>query len=237
MFTDYFIQQNGVLKESLQANLEAAGRTKKGKSLKSFNEFYRFLKDHIPSDFSLATGKVRSKKHLLNKNIDVLIHNRVIPKMLELAGGYVPVDHLYAFMTLDQTITEKTLEHKSSLTNAVKTLYRMEHDTGDYEIIPVFSIHMGYDSEVSLDDYRSILGDLGREGNIPINAEVDLVSVLDQGILLKNWEQGGRYTVLETKEDTLMWTFILLLEYLDRDGKVGFDPRQYIRNPKHYEEY
>jgi hypothetical protein len=64
-----------------------------------------------------------------------------------------------------------------------------------------------------------------------------MICVLDQGIVLKDWENGGAYRGIETANDTLMWFYILLLEYLDRDGSLGFDPRSYVREPKEYREF
>jgi len=55
-------------------------------------------------------------------------------------------------------------------------------------------------------------------------------------LIVKDWESGG-YRAVETGKDTLMWFYVLLMEYLDRDGKVGFDAREYIKSSREYKEY
>ena len=64
-----------------------------------------------------------------------------------------------------------------------------------------------------------------------------MLCVLDQGLLVKDWEAGGEYKAVETGSDTLMWFYILLLEYLDRENKLDLNLRDMIKTTKEYKEY
>ena len=65
---------------------------------------------------------------------------------------------------------------------------------------------------------------------------MDLICVLDRGILIKDWERAGRFKVVETETDTLMWFYIILLEYIDREGRFQWNLRDYIKNTREYGE-
>ncbi len=239
MFSDYFIEYSKSLKLSLEKNrseAEVSSKTR-GKGLKAYNDFFRFLKDHIPETYVLANGKVRNKQHILNKSCDLLIYNKYTPKILDMAGGYILADLVYGFMSLDYSLNQAAMESHSTLTGALKTLYRMDKPIADNEPVPLYSIHFIYNNELSLADYRDYIRKNSSARGMPINAELDLAVVLDQGIMIKNWEDRGRYLILETGPDTLQWFYILLMEFLDRDGANPIDFREMIRTPKRYQEY
>lgn len=241
MFTEYFVQKANFLQTSFKDAKEerggAAVLSKREKDVRIYKEFFDFLREHLPHHFSLATGKVRSLKHLLNRNCDVLIYNKWCPKVLEMTGGYVLSDFLYAFMTIENDLNTQAIVTHSALTRAVKSLYATSKETKPNEIIPLFSILFAYNSSIPLLSHKVAMKDAAKEKEIELNHEIDMVCVLDQGIIVKDWEQMGDYNVIETGADTLMWFFVLLMEYLDRDGKVGFDLRSLIKNPKEYKEY
>ncbi len=239
MFQEYFTSQAEHLASSLEEKLnkKTAGGAKKGKELKAFIDFYTFLKNHIPANFSISSGKVRNKKHLLNRSCDVLIYNKWVPKLLDMTGGYVLSETLYTVMSLERKLTDTSILNHAVLTNALKTLYTGDLDTPESQIIPMYSILFAYDSDATLRNLKQSLKESSLEKEIPLNRQVDMICVLNRGLIIKDWEEGGDYKVVETGKDTLMWFYILLLEYLDRDGKVGLDVREYINNGEEYKEY
>ena len=209
----------------------------KEKDLSIYRDFFSFLRDHMPAHYSLATGKVRNKKHLLNRNCDVLIYHKIIPAIVDMTGGYVLSDYLFAFMSLEFDLTRGGLITHANMTNALKSLYEGGSSGGENRIIPMFSILFAFKSTASLVDHRDDIARVSREKGITVNHELDLICVLGQGLIIKDWENEGGYKVIETGDDTLLWFYALLLEYLDRDGNVGLDPREYIKNSTVYKEY
>lgn len=237
MFSDYFSRQSEDLKRALatQLNNRGARGTGKDKDLAVFQEFFDFLKNHLPGDFSVASGKIRSKKHLLSRGCDALIYQRWFPRLVEAAGGYVPSDALHAFVTIESQLNSANLTTHVNLTRAVKTLYAGERE---FEaVIPVYSILFGYSSERTLLLLRQDLKDFADEKQIPANLEPDMIVCLDRGLLVKDWESGGAYRVVETLEDTLLWFFILLVEYLDRDGRLNLNLRETVKVAREYNQY
>lgn len=238
MFTEYFRKQAVGLEKALRKKLEKRGvhLPAKERDINVYQDFFTFLKEHLPADYSLATGKVRNKKHLLNRNCDLLVYRKWCERYLDLTGGYVLADSLHAFMTLEADLTAPALQTHCSLTRALKSLYAGEIDPDDGSIIPVYSVLFAYASERSLADIRDQLMQLSEEKEIPGNLEADLICVLDRGILIKDWERAGRFKVVETETDTLMWFYIILLEYIDREGRFQWNLRDYIKNTREYGE-
>ena len=250
MFTDYFLNRSKELSAALNSGLEKRGLKLPGKEkdLNLFKEFYTFLREHLPEHFSLATGKVRNKKHILNRNCDLLLYKKWCPKFMEMAGGYIIADTLYAFMSLEAELTTSSLVTHAALTNALKSLYAVSMDGDgeetrlpgqdeDYRIIPMFSILVAYKSSVPLLSHKLAIKDTSREKGIASNHELDMICILDQGLIIKDWESGGEYKAVETGADTLMWFFILLLEFLDRDNILDVNLRNFIKSTKDYKEY
>ncbi len=233
MFTDYFVKYSNKLKKGLLAQ---KAEVRKEKDLSVYKDFFTFMKDHLPDHFTVTTGKVRSRKHYLNRNVDMLIYHRKIPKIEELSGGYILSEFLYAVISTEQILSSRNLSTHIALTSALKTLYKTDKGAGDDEIVRMYSLLFAADSEESLEHVRNSLIRISAEKEVPVNCEVDLVCVLEKGIIIKNWE-SGEFRIIETGEDTLMWYYILLLEYLDRDGEVGFDVREYIKSTKEYKVY
>ncbi|MBI3395944.1 MAG: hypothetical protein HY042_08925 [Spirochaetia bacterium] len=238
MFSDYFLRQGRTLESALNANLEKKGAiSAKEKDLNLFREFYTFMREHLPAHFALATGKVRNKKHLLGRNCDLLVYNKWCPRFLEMTGGYVLSDYLYAFMSLEVDLTPSALLTHLNMTNAMKSLYSLEREVPEHVVIPMFSVQMAYRSSAPLLSLRTALADAAREKEIPVNHEPDMICILNQGLIIKDWENGGQYKVVETGADTLLWFYVLFLEYLDRDNRVGISARDYVKTTKEYKEY
>ncbi len=238
MFTEYFAKQSHTLSEGLKANLDKRGIQLPGKDkdINIYRDLFTFFKEHLPSEFSLATGKVRGKKHLLNKNCDLLIYKKWCQNFLAMAGGYVVSDFLYAFMSLETDLTTASVITHATMTNAVKSLYKGEREFAENQVIPVFSTIFAYRSSVPIMSHRVAIQGASRERGISVNHEMDMICILNQGLIIKDWESGGGYKIVETGDDTLLWFYILLLEYLDRDGAVGINARDYIKNAKVYKE-
>lgn len=237
MFTEYFIKYSGDLIHKLDENLKQRGVVlpNQKRDLNIYKGFFDFLREHLPPKFHLATGKVRSKKHILNRNCDVLIYDKLCPRFLSMTGGYVPVDSLFAFMSIETDLSTESLISHALLTRAMKTLYQSVKDIGDEEMVPIFSVLFSHKSRVPLRSHQIAIKDTSREKGINVNNELDMICILNEGLIIKDWENGGSYKAVETGPDTLLWFYVLLMEYLDREGKMNL--RDYIKTAKEYTEY
>ncbi len=234
MLHKYFLEKSNFLTESLKLRLEKKGITSPSeKDIRLFKEFYDFIKDHIPIGFSLAMGKIRNRTHVLNKNCDLIIYKKWCKNFLKLTQGFVLVDQIYSFISIENELSTENLIKHIDLTQSIKTMYAMDYSITDERILPIYSVLFAYKSRIPLLSHKLTLIHTSQEKEIPINYEVDMVCILDQGIIIKDWEQST-FKVIETNEDTLMWFYILLIEFLDRENELKIDLRSYIKEQKEY---
>lgn len=236
MFSRYFREQSKFLLESLRAKLEKKEITiPNEKDLKLFKEFYEFIKDHIPAGFSLAMGKIRNRTHILNKNIDLIIYKKWCKNYLKLTGNHVLLDQVYVILSIERELTTEALLRHIEITRSLKVMYAMDYNLSEDKIIPIYSILFAYKSRIPLLSHKLAIAHTSQEKEIPFTHELDMLCVLEDGMIIKDWEQSSN-KIIETKEDTLMWFYILLIEYLDRDNDLKLDLRSYVREIKEYAE-
>ncbi len=245
MFTKYFSQQTVSLRQTLSASLKKKVPARKTSSQKdvanhNYDAFYSFIREHISSEFAFSMGKVRNHRQILKRNCDALIYKKWCSRYLELSSGYVLVDNLYAFMSLEASLVASALNVHIGLTRAIKSLY-LSSSPGQVDesekIIPLYSILFAYSSSLSLTYLKKSLLEATQKKSIPLNQQVDLICVLDKGLIIKNWEAGGSYLGIETGQDTLMWFYIILMEYLDREGSLQANLRNYVKSGRVYKEF
>ena len=235
MFSDYFSKKSIELTSALKANLKKSGvkSPDKKKDVAIFQDLYSFLSEHLPDIFCLATGKVRNKKHLLNRSADLLIYNKWCERYLDLTDGYILSDSLYAFMSIEKDITKSSLQTHANITRALKSLYAAEKKETS-GLIPVYSILFSYTSSREPDQIVEELDQIQASKEIPVNQGVDMIVILNKAVIVRDYEKSGELKSILTGKDTLMWFYILLMEYLDRDNKLKLDLRDYIKQDENY---
>ncbi len=239
MFTDHFSSQTRLLKGSLEKSLKKGGavapeNVKNPRIL--YQSFYTFLQEHLPTDFSVTLGRVRNGKQILKNSCDVLVYKEWCKAYLSMTGGYVFSQDLYTFLKIESSIDSQNLRGYISLTRAIKSLYLAQVKNTPPSIIPLYSVLFSYTSSRGLVHIKESLIKEIEKKEVPLNYQVDMICILGRGIILKDWEAGGSYRGIQTGEDTLMWFYILLMEYLDRDGKMQINLRDYIKSNRNYSE-
>ena len=239
MFTSYFAKQADFLQKSLAKALKKKNSLarKQEKELSVYEAFYTFLRCHLPKQFNLATGRVRNEKHILNRDCDVLIYKKWCERYLELSGGYVLSENLFAFMSLELSLTNSSIVKHIGLTRALKSLYPTQGENhAEQRLVPMYSVLFSYNSARSLLFVKQSLEKALEQKEVALNQQVDMICILDKGLLVKDWEKNGSYRGIETGRDTLMWFYILLVEYLDRDDFIKSNLRNYVKSAKEYSE-
>jgi len=239
MFTEYFAEKGRELQEKLKEQIQKRGLElpAKEKDLRIYRDLFHFIRDHIPQGFSLASGRVRNKRHMLSRSCDMVIYRKFCPSIIEMAGNFVLAESVHAFLSIETDLRSNHIVTHAGMTNAIKSLYAdSQTDTAPGNFLPIFSLFFAYQSALPLLSHKKVLDNYAQDKAVAATHQTDIICVLDQGMIIKDWE-AGRYKVIETGPDTLMWFFILLLEYLDRDGQMRFNPREYIKNTKTYNEY
>ncbi|MCL2025245.1 MAG: hypothetical protein FWG92_00360, partial [Leptospirales bacterium] len=100
--------------------------------------------------------------------------------------------------------------------------------------IPAFII--AGDGGYSIRDIKNDILNYYNNRNVDPECEFDILVILGRGLVVKNWRERV-YIAIETLEDTLMWFFILMNEYIDIERRIEMDFRKYIKSEKNYAEY
>ena len=147
-------------------------------------------------------------------------------------------------MSLETDLIESRLNAHLMLTQTIASLAKQEKESklvaSSLDSITKYSILFAYESKDDIPQIkekllRSISG-MSKESQGLKHHFVDIICVLNQGLLLRDWENKGQYRGIITKEDTLMWFYILLLEYLDIEKEYKITLRDYVKNRKEYKE-
>ena len=240
MFAPHFAKQTELLQSALAKSLRRKGPSapERRKDMKLYESFHGFLKGHLPPNFGISTGRqVRNHKQILKKDCDLLLYKSLCANYLSMTGGYVLSEDIYAAFTVESSYKQQALGAHLSLTRALKSLYISQKEEAAQAIIPLYSIFFAYASQNSLLAIKQYLLKYLEQKEIPINQQLDMICILGKGIIIKDWENQGRYRGLETGRDTLMWFYIILMEYLDRGGdEYSLPLRDYVKSGSAYKE-
>ena len=92
--------------------------------------------------------------------------------------------------------------------------------------------------ENNKDQFIILKNDSNIEKDKEAESEFEIFGIINYGIIIKDWHQGKRsFVALETGEDTLLWFYVLMNEYLDENRDDEFDLRSYVRADTSYNEF
>ena len=245
MFSHYFTQKTKDLQEDL-AKKTAVQSKKQGerfdpkkikKDLNLFEGFYGFLSNHLPLYLDLAIAKLRNSDYVLSKQTDLLIYKKLCPNYFELTNKCVLYDNLYTFMSLETELILSRLNAHLMLTKTVNSLGSQEPQ----EIEPTvkYSILFAYGAKNTLAEIKENLLAATFENFEEDDSQIhciDMLCVLDQGLIIRDPSSDQHYKGILTQEDTLMWFYIMLLEYLNVESKYHIQLRDYVKVAREYEE-
>jgi hypothetical protein len=101
----------------------------------------------------------------------------------------------------------------------------------------ISSFIIGFNSIYTLAELKKSILEIYSKENVDPKFEFDVMIVLGEGVVIKDWRDRRSYIALETRNDSLKWFFILMNEYLEIEKTKKLDLRSYVKEKKHYTEY
>ena len=240
MFSNYFEDISKELKTKLKKRLSIASQSSQAEAKESEHELYKdlflFFKEHFPEGLHVGPGKIRGKSHLLPKEVDCIFYKKWSNKLIEMCSGWHLIDYVIGIMSVERKLSTQALVNHINLSQAIKTLYAKTFNIKDNDYIPLCSFLWAYDNTIPLLSHQKAIYDAQEEKKVPFNCEMDMVVILDKGIILKDWE-NGKFKVIETGKDSMMWGYIIMMEYLGLDRSIPFSARDFIKRTEDYVEY
>jgi hypothetical protein len=217
------------------------GGPKKGKEVQRLSVDISSLESSlvkiIPSH--LRVGKVRpiDAAGFSPEGVDLLIYREYCPDIINLLGGYIPHELVYGMVHIIEDLNKASLGDALMKVITAKKLnmYAADQQPDDKPHIPSFIIAAS--SKYQFNELKNDIINFYLSRNIEYQGELDILMVLNKGIVVKNWREKRSFIALETNDDTFMWFFILMNEYLDINKETTIDFRKYVKKEVIYSEY
>ncbi len=202
--------------------------------IKAFAEGFEKI---IPSHLSITDARPVDANGFSPDGVDLCVYQPVCRDIVNVMGGFVPHELLQATLFTVPELNKKTLQESLNRVVAAKKINRLAPDESpDAEIFGVPAFVVAGTTSYKLMDLKNDILNFYMNNNVAEFLEFEILVILDTGIVVKNWREKT-YTVLETKEDTMMWFFILMTEYLEAERNSELDFRKYVKSEKTYEQY
>jgi len=189
----------------------------------------------IPAGLKISSAKPIDITGFSPDGADYIVYREYCRDITKLMNGYIPFELIQgAFFTIDE-LKKNTIADALNRVSTVKKINRFSEDESEFSV-PCFIITGG--AGYSILDVKNDVVNYYISKGVDSGAEFEIMMVYNQGIIIKDWHSGNRnYVGLETGEDTLMWFYILITEYLSIERDEEFDIRKYIRSEKVYNEF
>jgi len=247
MFTNYFLDFN---KKITKKTTTAKSTPDKGASTKSgakasskkstgyidIKAFLEKVNNIIPSSLKIDSLKPVDSSGFSPDGTDLIIYKEYCRDMNILMNGYIPYELIHGAFFIIKDLNKNSLAETFGKVAALKKINRFSENTGTFSI-PSFVIADNR-SSYSLHELKNDIINYYLSKNITSESEFEIMMVHNSGLLIKDWHKEDRsYIGLETGDDTMMWFFILMNEYLEIEREDAFDIRSYVRTEKTYNEF
>jgi hypothetical protein len=239
MFSKYFekIGKNLLKKSKPSAKTKA----KKGKSTAKalvtidVNQLKDELNKIIPDRLMIDKLKMIDASGYTPEDVDLIAYKKLYRDMQGIMNGNIPCELVYGTYHIISKLNKENLNDVIRKVVQARKVNRFIEREEPPIAIPAFVI--AYDTDYNLADLKAGIIDNYMSMSIDRYSEIDIIVILNKGIIIKDHRDKRSYVALETGKDSFMWFFILMNEYLDIEKDNEFDPRNYILHSEKYNEY
>jgi len=248
MLTDYFSNFDKLIRKKVEAKKKASAKTasKKSSSKKAPSGsvepglFADKLAKIIPAKLQIDSVRPVDNAGYSPDGADLLAYRKYCEDIVELMGGYIPYELVYGTFFLVKNLGKSDIPELLGRVEAVKKLNRFTDDqvvefSEESTVVPAFIIIN--DTDYSMLDLKNDITNYYISKGVDSVEEMDLMMVINKGIVVKDWRENRTFTALETEKDTMMWFFVLMNEYLDMERNTELDFRKYIKTDTVYAQY
>lgn len=237
MLKSYFLDMNKkiVKKVSGKASAKKTGSSKAASGIdeKILCEKFEGL---LPGQFKIGAAKPLDSSGFSPEGADLIIYNEYCKDIIKMMNGYIPYELIYGAVFIVDDLTKTSLADVINRVATVKKINKFSESESSFTV-PSF-ILANTSADYPLSELKNDILNYYMSKGIEGESEFEIMGLLNKGIIVKDWHHGNRsFAALETQEDTAMWFYILLSEYLEVERDEPFDLRKYVRNDKIYKEY
>jgi len=190
----------------------------------------------IPFNLAIDTVRPVDSGGFSPEGVDLVVYRKYCPDLISLMGGYVPCELVYGLYHIVQDLTRDSLTGILDIIATAKKL-NMFTDAEEPNNIHLPSFVIAANTKYKFDELKNDIIEYYLSKNIEYRYEMDILMVLQKGVVVKNWREKRSFIALETMDDTAMWFYILMSEYLDMERMISIDFRKYVKKDVIYNEY
>jgi hypothetical protein len=184
----------------------------------SFEESFRkFMKAYLPNSLNVSTGILFDSKGNTSRQLDIIISDSLKTPIYFKSGDLrvIPVECAYGVIEIKAYLDSKELDNIFNNMLSVRKLekvafykpelyFRGIHTDNLYgkswKIWPTNYLVFAYDS-VNLVDIANNISKFHRDNNFPEHSRIDMVCVLDKGVICNQLEDGTYNALPEPKSN------------------------------------
>lgn len=238
MLKNYFIDFNKkIIKKAAVAKTSSAkGTSKKGGITLDVSAFIEKLDGIIPGKLRVKSLKPVDSSGFSPEGADIVVYREYCRDIDKIMNGYIPYELIHGAFFVVNDLTKSSLADVFGRVSTVKKINHFTEEAGTFSI-PSFVI-ANSSPDYTLQEIKNDIMNYYMSKNVASESEFEIMMIHNGGLLIKDWHKGDhRFIGLETGEDTMMWFFILMNEYLDVEREDVFDIRKYVRTDKTYNEF
>jgi len=252
MLFEYFKEFNKrvVKKSAVKKTASKKASTKKGASKKAASKksspktssvkldiknLRESLSRIIPLNLELSDANPLDSNGFSPDGADLCIYKPFCRDIVEIMGGSIPHELLAGTVFSVDVLNKKTLQDVMNRVAAVKKLNRLSTEEED-ESFNVPSFIIAGAGDYSMQNLKNDILNGYMNNNVDDGLQFEILVILDKGLVIRDWHMKT-YVSLETGEDTMVFFFILLNEYLEAERDSGLDFRKYVKTDRSYNEY
>jgi hypothetical protein len=239
MISKYFKELDKKLIKKRRAEAMAdheAGKASRRPSL-DVHTLAELLSGIIPSHLTVDAVKPIDTTGFSPDGIDLIAYQKYCPDIVNILGGYVPYELVYGTYHLVHDLNKESLTDLLGKTATAKKLNMFATNPDAEERMQIPSFAIAATTKYQFIELKNDIINYYLSKNVEYQHEIDMLMVLHKGIVVKNWREKRSFIALETNEDTFMWFFILMNEYLDVKREQAIDFRKYVKKEVVYNEF
>jgi len=212
------------------------GAVKKSSENIDFKAFIEKLDGIIPQNLKVDKLKPVDSSGFSPDGADLVAYKEYCRDINKVMNGYIPFELIHGAYFMVNELNKSSLAEVFGRVASIKKINHFTEEAGSFSI-PSFII-ANNNTSYTLRELKNDIINYYMSKNVSSEAEFEIMMIHNSGLLIKDWHKGEhRYIGLETGEDTMMWFFILMNEYLDVEREDVFDIRKYVRTEKAYDEF
>ncbi|MCP4137629.1 MAG: hypothetical protein GY754_42070 [bacterium] len=201
------------------------------------------LSNIIPAHLAVEAAKPIDASGFSPEGADLIVYRPYCNDLVQIMGGYIPCELIYGTIHVVSELDKTSLADVINKVATVKKLDKFsqaeqfDEDEMDFQSLVKPAIIIAYNTDYSMLDLKNDIVNYYMAKGIEHELEFDLLIILNKGIYVKEWKEKRSFYGFETGPDSMMWSFILINEYIDVKREDEIDYRKYVRSDEVYKEY